>query len=510
MLLRILALLFLSTAGQPLTAELVGGSEIQEYSENCTPRHVHTALGNDPSTSVTVSFSSSFHPKCRRYTAAVFVGKHASNLDSLVFGNSEPRQYNRTFIQWKHKAAVGEEEYKSDLIHHIKLTGLLPNTKYFFRCALLQKEVSIPTDMNKADMASGFQHDRFDSVSRLLRKTATFPQGPSSVLFFDEALSSFKTGPVPGSGLGSIKFVIIGDIGQTDIAESTAQIIADESDIDSIFLAGDIAYADAKHHLWDSWFDKMKDLLRTSTLHTAPGNHDIQVEARSRQIFAAYNNRFAMPSSRDAVIEPSPRESAGSSCKNLFYPLVSEYGNFYYAFTYGAARAIFLNSFAASSPGSSQYNWLVNELNSIDRQVTPWVFVTFHCPFYNTYKQHQDEEPSRKMMKYLEPLFVEHRVNMIFNGHTHAYMRTKNVAFGEVNKIGPQYVILGDSGQRSHPTFVSDVPEKWVEARDGETHGYGTVAILNKTHAQWEWIHTGPSAEGNFVDKSLIVNQFFS
>ena len=42
-----------------------------------------------------------------------------------------------------------------------------------------------------------------------------------------------------------------------------------------------------------------------------------------------------------------------------------------------------LNSAALIAPGSPQYEWLVRDLEAVDRNVTPWVFVTSHFPLYH-------------------------------------------------------------------------------------------------------------------------------
>ena len=58
-------------------------------------------------------------------------------------------------------------------------------------------------------------------------------------------------------------------------------------------------------------------------------------------------------------------------------------GSFYYAFTHGHARFVWLSTETDYSEGGVQYNWVKQELASIDRKETPWVFVFWHTPIYN-------------------------------------------------------------------------------------------------------------------------------
>ena len=50
-----------------------------------------------------------------------------------------------------------------------------------------------------------------------------------------------------------------------------------------------------------------------------------------------------------------------------------------------------LNSYTNTSVGSAQYEWLRADLAKVDRSRTPWVVAAFHCPWYNSNDDHQDE-----------------------------------------------------------------------------------------------------------------------
>jgi hypothetical protein len=85
---------------------------------------------------------------------------------------------------------------------------------------------------------------------------------------------------------------------------------------------------------------------------------------------------------------------------NNFVPFTSRYntaalaslssqGYLYYSLNIGPVRRslitltmqahiIFLSSYTDFLPLSFQYDWLLNDLQSVNREITPWVIATFH------------------------------------------------------------------------------------------------------------------------------------
>ena len=96
-------------------------------------------------------------------------------------------------------------------------------------------------------------------------------------------------------------------------------------------------------------------------------------------------------------------------------------------------------------------------------------------------------------------------------GHEHAYMRSKGVKYGKVDASGPQYIIIGDGGNREgHGDYFSDEQEEWVSYRDNTTFGFGTLSFENSTHARWSWLKNSHILGTEIVDDALILNQFFT
>uniref|UniRef100_A0A7S2JQG5 Acid phosphatase n=1 Tax=Leptocylindrus danicus TaxID=163516 RepID=A0A7S2JQG5_9STRA len=199
-----------------------------------------------------------------------------------------------------------------------------------------------------------------------------------------------------------------------------------------------------------------------------------------------------------------------AGCPSVFVDGRYDWGNSYFSTTYGPAKIIFMNSYTASHVGSNQYQWMESELRSIDRRTTPWLFVVVHCPIYNTFENHHDEAQTIEFKEAMEPLFVKHHVNIVFSGHEHAYMMSRNVAFGSLNVDGPQYIIIGDGGNREGlgHYFNPDIAEGWVLKRDITSFGFGALSIKNSTHAEWNWIPNDDVLTTGVSHNEVVLNRF--
>ncbi len=78
------------------------------------------------------------------------------------------------------------------------------------------------------------------------------------------------------------------------------------------------------------------------------------------------------------------------------------------------------------------------------------------------------------------------------------------------NGKAPTYIVVGDGGNREgHDRFRSDDAEDWVYVRDVTTYGFGLLYVLNKTHAQWQWVKNVNEREVEVHDEGFILNQYF-
>ncbi len=110
------------------------------------------------------------------------------------------------------------------------------------------------------------------------------------------------------------------------------------------------------------------------------------------------------------------------------YPYAS---NHYWSFDYGPVHVAVLDQYTSYGSGSTQYNWLVNDLSSSTKK---WKFVIYHAPGWSA----GDHSVSSTVRNALQPLFETYGVDIVFCGHNHNYARC------EVN--GVVHITTGGGG----------------------------------------------------------------
>jgi len=133
---------------------------------------------------------------------------------------------------------------------------------------------------------------------------------------------------------------------------------------------------------WDTFFEIESDMARRSPLFGAIGNHE--------RDSANYFEAFHLPGNER-----------------------------WYSFDYGNAHfmALQVDGYAEYASGSEQYAWLENDLVNSDRA---WKIVFFHIPPYSSGRHGSDISVRDE----LGPLFAQHGVDLVLNGHDHDYERS--------------------------------------------------------------------------------------
>ncbi len=99
-----------------------------------------------------------------------------------------------------------------------------------------------------------------------------------------------------------------------------------------------------------------------------------------------------------------------------YFPYPFESGGRYWSYDYGPVHVVILDQYIAYTPGSTQYNWLVNDLSSTTKT---WKFIVLHEPGWSA-GGHSNEAD---VQDYIQPLCLEHGVKVVFGGHNHYYAR---------------------------------------------------------------------------------------
>jgi acid phosphatase type 7 len=119
----------------------------------------------------------------------------------------------------------------------------------------------------------------------------------------------------------------------------------------------------------------------------------------------------------------------------------------WYSFNVGSVHVVMMNTEFDLSVGSDQYDWLANDLSSVDRTMTPWVLVGGHRQLYSCHSR------NNVLADALEPLLMQNRVDLVVVGHIHLAQRTCPIVNGtcveEADEFGyyaPVHAVVGNAG----------------------------------------------------------------
>ena len=97
--------------------------------------------------------------------------------------------------------------------------------------------------------------------------------------------------------------------------------------------------------------------------------------------------------------------------------------NLFYSFEFGSVHVAILSSEHDMLKNSTQYRWLQQDLESVDRSVTPWLVFGQHRPFFDS--SSASLLPELGIMKRsLEPLMLQYKVDLALFGHIHQVSST--------------------------------------------------------------------------------------
>jgi len=222
---------------------------------------------------------------------------------------------------------------------------------------------------------------------------------------------SFKTHPGVGKNVGKpVTFHIIGDLGQTVNSQNTLKELIDNEKAltgggflsGGIISMGDLSYANGNEPLWDS-YGKMAQMA-TSTIPyvTTLGNHEWFDD--DNNLFTAYKARFSNP----------PIASTGKT--ELYYSFDS--GLVHWVMVAGYCTQMkSVNTQPCLAPDSAELKWLQADLAGVDKSKTPWTFVVFHQPYYNSNTAHDMASEGAPMQQAIEETLYNAKVDFVMAGH---------------------------------------------------------------------------------------------
>src|SRR5581483_3216441 len=174
------------------------------------------------------------------------------------------------------------------------------------------------------------------------------------------------------------------------------------------------------------------------------------------------------------------------------------------------------------TPGSAHYTWLVNAIDSARSAGIPWVVVTMHenCIKAGSAAGSTNCEIGADLQK----LLVAKRVDLVLQGHTHTYQRSKQLALGPacstvintaydpdcvVNDgssgsytkgAGMVLVISGTGGESTGSVSTSDPDAKYFAKLSGSNYGFVKFQVT-ATQLSARFV----AATGTFSDSFTIA-----
>jgi hypothetical protein len=259
-------------------------------------------------TSMTVSFASIPSHFSPAPVAGVAIGTAPDQFHVIVLeappaddaGNasaSSPRHYNVTvdhpgFANGPPTEDTDEPQYWSPYYHHITITGLAPNTIYYYQPLIAGSKKDLKRynlrhstgayktkqeaksvveetaahhggthadgDEEVMDESEFENDDELSTDNERRRRLAPPPyDGSEHECPEVDKMRYFRTAPRTSE---SARLAIVGDLGQFPHSQETmSRLYRSPEDFDALLLAGDIAYAGLDGRKWDTFFDFWDD-----------------------------------------------------------------------------------------------------------------------------------------------------------------------------------------------------------------------------------------------------------
>ncbi|MCB0595166.1 MAG: metallophosphoesterase, partial [Phaeodactylibacter sp.] len=317
-----------------------------------------------------------------------------------------------------------------------------------------------PANLNMSAAVSGSQTDHVIILTGLAPNTRYYYAvgHDAGILAGGDANHFFQTSPNPGS-TQTVRAWVLGDCGT---GNSNARAVRNgyynyigNAHTDLILLLGDNAYDTGTDQQYQAalFQDMYEEKLIQSVLWPTIGNHDIDIGNSVNQL-DPYFDIFTLPKNGEAGGLPSGTEA-------------------YYSFDYANVHFIILDSEygPGRDPGSPMLVWLENDLQA---NTQDWTIVYWHHPPYSKGSHDSDSESSlREMRENVLPILEANGVDLVMSGHSHSYERSFLLEghYGSSGTLQPSMIIDNGNGQAN-----GDGPYQKIAA--GPTPPDGAVYVV--------------------------------
>lgn len=370
--------------------------------------------------------------------------------------------------------SVTVPEYGTANQHAFTITGLTPNTKYYYQVA----------DQTSGVYGTGSFITAPDDNVTSIRFTA---QGDS------------RTNPFTFDNLVKAMTAFYSQPGFEDYQRLSIH-------------NGDWVSTDGESYWTTQWFDPTKTDIVAYTSSTpingVKGNHD-----NASGYSATFPKYFPFPYVNQTAKTVAPLTDASGN---------PYYNNLYWSFDYGPVHFTFVDQYSTYAVGSVQRNWLENDLATTTK---PWKVLVYHAPAYSAGSDADDTT-----VRQLEPLVTQYGVDVIYCGHSHNYARTGAYtlaqAGGDPVALNVPHITSGGGGapvyqpdmtnMNSYPHVITAWPSTEFMAFDiqGKTLTMTAYQVNNTSSSAIKPLSTTfPAADGGSTlslspIETTIVNHF--
>jgi hypothetical protein len=270
--------------------------------------------------------------------------------------------------------------------------------------------------------------------------------------------ATFTTAP----SSGTTRIIVLGDSRDAMSVFGQALQAGQDDGADLAVFTGDAVLFGGQQDLWDSWFAAAAATFPSLPLASALGNH----EANARHYYAQL---------------PGPGNQQ------------------WYSFDWGDLHITVLNDTPVdpATIGGDQARFLDDDLA---RTQKPFKLVVHHKPVYTSYEGaditgHMHEA---ELEEDWVPLYEKHNVDLVLNGHVHAFERTFPLRGGQpvADGAGPVYAVFGGAGASQ----VDVAPRPFI-AKQLKTFGYELIDVAGSRLTL-----TSKALDGSVLDEYSITH----
>ncbi len=290
-----------------------------------------------------------------------------------------------------------------------------------------------------------------------------------------------------------------------------------QGEVDIVFHGGDISYACGYEAVWDYFLDQLSPIASRVLYLTTVGNHESDWPDSS----TIYN------------VTDSGGECGVMNQGLLPMPAPATKDKPYWSYDVGLIHMVGMSTEHNFTECSEQYNFLENDLKSVDRTKTPWIIFNGHramyvssnfgYPYVPANITYSDGAVQEQLIKNIEPLLYKYKVNAAFWGHNHVFQRqgalynssvvqnSKTIQNDDGDDVAlyanPQatvQIVIGNAGANFSWNAVSP-PPVWNEVT-ANFYGYSIVKAYNSSYLTWDTVDSNDQI-GDVVKDRVVITQ---